>query len=77
MITSNYKARHLNSNSNEGLEIEMNLTDIGQVYSIIIPLMTLASVIYFVGVYFHVKIIQVSKKDKELTWKLDMTNYLF
>ena len=52
----------------------MNLTDNEEAYSILIPLMVVAVVIYFVGVYFHVKIIQVSKKDKELTWRLDMTN---
>ena len=66
--------RHIYNNSNKGLEIDMNLTDNEEVYSILIPLMTLASVIYFVGVYFHVKIIQVSKKDKELTWKLHTMN---
>ena len=66
--------RYTYDKSNEGLEIDMNLTDNEEVYSILIPLMTLASVIYFVGVYFHVKIIQVSKKDNELTWKLDTMN---
>ena len=64
----------LYDNSNEGLKIDMNSTENEEVYSILIPLMTLASVIYFVGVYFHVKIIQVSKKDKDLTWKLDTMN---
>ena len=66
--------RYLHNDCNEGLENDMNLTDNEEVYSILILLMTLASVIYFVGVYFHVKIIQVSKKDNELTWKLDTMN---
>ena len=52
----------------------MNLTDSEEEFPMLIPLTTLASVIYFAGVYFHVKIIQVSKNDKDLTWKLDMTN---
>ena len=30
--------------------------------------------VYLIGVYFHVKVIKVSKKDKEMTWKLDLTN---
>ena len=30
--------------------------------------------VYSTGVYLHVKIIQVSKKEKELTWKMDITN---
>ena len=30
--------------------------------------------IYLTGIYFHVKVIKISKKDKEMTWKLDLTN---
>ena len=41
---------------------------------ILIGLMIIAIVLYFCGLYFHVKIIQVSKKDKDLTWKLDIAN---
>ena len=26
------------------------------------------------GIYLHVKIIKISKKEKEMTWKLDITN---
>ena len=29
---------------------------------------------YSIGAYFHLRIIKVSKKDKELTWKLDVIN---
>ena len=44
------------------------------VYPILIALMVVAVAIYFGGVYFHVKIIQASRKDKDLTWKLDIAN---
>ena len=30
--------------------------------------------VYLIGLYYHVKVIKVSKKDKEMTWKLDLTN---
>ena len=30
--------------------------------------------IYLTGLFFHVKIIKISKKDKEMTWKLDLSN---
>ena len=40
----------------------------------IIALMVVAVVIYFWGVYFHLKIVEVSKKDKDITWKLDVAN---
>ena len=52
----------------------MSSTENGEVYLIIIALMIAAVVIYFFGVYFHVKIIQASRKDKDLTWKLDIAN---
>ena len=29
---------------------------------------------YFIGLYFHIQIIRVSKKDKDITWKLDIVN---
>ena len=32
---------------------------------------------YIIGVHLHMKIIQVSKKEKELTWKMDITNSIF
>ena len=41
---------------------------------VIIALMVVAVLIYFVGVYLHLKIVQVSKKDKDITWKLDIAN---
>ena len=52
----------------------MSSTENGEVYLIIIALMIAAVVIYFFGVYFHVKIIKASRKDKDLTWKLDIAN---
>ena len=52
----------------------MILTVNDEVYPILIALMVVAVVIYFWGVYFHVKIIQTSRKDKDLTWRLDITN---
>ena len=52
----------------------MNLTDDSDMHPILIALLVAAVVIYFWGVYFHVRIIQVSKKDKDITWKLDIAN---
>ena len=52
----------------------MSSTKNEDLYPILITLMIVAVVIYFCGVYFHVKIIQVSRKDKDLTWKLDIAN---
>ena len=33
-----------------------------------------ASFIYLIGLYQHSKIVKVCKKEKEMTWKLDVTN---
>ena len=33
-----------------------------------------ATIVYFIGVYLHGRIIQVSRKEKFVTWKLDVTN---
>ena len=52
----------------------MSSTENDEVYPILIALMVVAVAIYFCGVYFHVKIIQASRKDKDLTWMLDITN---
>ena len=30
--------------------------------------------IFLTGIFFHVKVIKISKKEKEMTWKLDLTN---
>ena len=32
--------------------------------------------IFLIGIYFHLKIIKLSKKEKGMTWKLDLTNSL-
>ena len=29
---------------------------------------------YSIGIVLHIKIIKVSKKDKDLTWKIDISN---
>ena len=52
----------------------IDLTDNINVSPILIMLMLVAVMIYLWGVYFHVKIIQVSKKDKDLTWRLYIAN---
>ena len=49
-------------------------TENEEIQPILIALMVVSVVIYFWGVYFHVRIVQVSKKDKDLTWKLDIFN---
>ena len=30
--------------------------------------------IYLVGLYFQIKIIKISKKDKDMTWKIDISH---
>ena len=30
--------------------------------------------VYCSGVFLHIKIITISKREKELTWKIDITN---
>ena len=30
--------------------------------------------IYLVGVYLHIKVILISKKEQDLTWKIDIAN---
>ena len=52
----------------------MNLEGNENLSTVLIALTVVALLIYFVGIYFHVKIIQVSKKDKDLTWKIDIAN---
>jgi hypothetical protein len=41
-------------------------------YSFILAMLVLC--ICLIGLYLHVKIIRISKKEKEMTWKLDITN---
>ena len=43
----------------------------------VLDIITPASIlicIYCIGLYLHLKVIKVSKKEKELTWRLDVTN---
>ena len=35
---------------------------------------SIAVCLYCIGVYFHIKVINVSRRDKEMTWKLDLSN---
>ena len=42
--------------------------------SMIIFLIIVAWVFYVIGVYFNIKIFKVAKEDKDITWKLDITN---
>ena len=36
-----------------------------------------AFILYIIGANFHIKIINLSRKEKDLTWKLDLTNSSF
>ena len=42
--------------------------------SLVVILIVILIFMYFIGVYLHTKIIQTSKRDKTLTWKLDIVN---
>jgi hypothetical protein len=39
-----------------------------------VSISTLVLCLYIIGVFFHIKIIKVCKKEKEATWKLDIFN---
>ena len=42
--------------------------------SYIIISMLFSILVYLTGIYFHLKVIKISKKEKDMTWKLDVTN---
>ena len=42
-------------------------------FSISIPMIVMI-LIHCVGLYLHIKIIKISRKEKRMTWKLDITN---
>ena len=42
--------------------------------TIVIILTSAACCMYLIGLCIHIKVIKVSQKDKEMTWKLDITN---
>ena len=42
--------------------------------SLVITLKVIIILLYLIGVYLHIKIINVCKKDKPMTWKLDIVN---
>ena len=42
--------------------------------TLLIVLLLIAVCIYIIGFYLHLKIIKVCRKDKDITWKLDITN---
>ena len=52
---------------------ELSYSDCLTVTNILIPPL-IAICVYCIGVYFHTKIILVSFKEKDMTWKLDITN---
>ena len=52
---------------------ELSYTDYLTVFTTLIPPL-IALCVYGIGVYFHFKVIKVSFKEKDMTWKLDITN---
>ena len=52
---------------------ELHYNDYITVFATLIPPL-IAIFVYGIGVYFHVKVIKVSFKEKDMTWKLDITN---
>ena len=53
---------------------EKNIKDIPLDNSVVAILIVIMILVYFIGVYLHTKIIKISKKDKTITWKLDILN---
>ena len=44
--------------------------------TMLVVLLLVSVCIYIIGFYLHLKIIRVCRKDKDITWKLDITNSL-
>ena len=42
--------------------------------SLVVILIVIMVIVYSIGMYLHVRIIKISKKDKAITWKLDILN---
>ena len=42
--------------------------------SLVVILIVIMVIVYLIGVYLHTRIIKISKKDKAITWKLDILN---
>ena len=55
----------------------MNMDDSWTTYKITQTLMGILVIcVYMIGIYLHTKVILVCKKEKEITWKLDIANSL-
>ena len=56
---------------NHNINIAQTLSDLsaGEIILIVV-----GALVYMIGLYLHSKIILVSKKEKDLTWKLDITH---
>ena len=53
---------------------ETNIKDGLLSTSLVVVLMVTIILVYWIGVYLHIKVIKVCKKDKQMTWKLDIVN---
>ena len=53
---------------------EKDTKDIPLDTSLVVILIVIMLLVYFIGIYLHIKIIKISKKDKAITWKLDILN---
>ena len=54
---------------------ELSYSDYITVFATLVPPL-IAVCVYGISVYFHFKIIKVAFKEKDMTWKLDITNSL-
>ena len=50
------------------------MVDSSTISPIVLALMSFSVCLYLIGVYFHTRVIKVSRKDRELTWRLDIVN---
>ena len=56
-----------------------NITDTNRSETNLVSVITgylIVSCLYVLGIYLHIKIIIVSKREKDMTWKIDITNSL-
>ena len=63
---------HCQNKMNSTIEQSEEFYNIDIFYKAVMGVILLCA--YIIGVHLHIKIIQVSKKEKELTWKMDITN---
>ena len=53
---------------------ESLIEDVALNTTLVVILIVIMVIVYLIGIYLHTRIITISKKDKAITWKLDILN---